>query len=124
MDIKVHEVPEGLLMRDAAQVAAGLQRWVPLGGVIAQAWSAAGRVVEADGLYPACQFDEAGLPLAQMRGLIAELRPVLSPAGIVGWLGTPCPALGGDRPADRLRATPEAVLDAARRHAAQRRAAA
>ncbi|MCP1168310.1 hypothetical protein NHG85_07195, partial [Limimaricola sp. ASW11-118] len=98
MDIRVHDAPESLPMRDAAEVAARLRRWVPLGGEIAQAWSTAGRVVEHGGRYPACQFDEAGLPLVQMRALIAELRPVLSSSGIVGWLGTPCAALGGLRP--------------------------
>ena len=95
MDIRRRDAADGLPMRDAAEVAARLRRWVPLGGVIAEAWGAAGRVVEHEGRYPACQFDEAGLPLVQMRALIAELQPVLSPSGIVGWLGAPCAALDG-----------------------------
>ena len=62
MDIRRRDAADGLPMRDAAEVAARLRRWVPLGGVIAEAWSAAGRVVGHEGRYPACQFDEAGLP--------------------------------------------------------------
>ena len=124
MDIRLHDAAESLPMRDAAEVATRLRRWVPLGGEIAQAWSAADRVVEDRGLYPACQFDEAGLPLVQMRALIAALRPVLSPSGIVGWLGAPCAALDGLRPADCLQSSPGAVIEAARQHAAQARTAA
>ena len=124
MDIRLHDAAESLPMRDAAEVAARLRRWVPLGGEIAQAWSAADRVVEDRGLYPACQFDEVGLPLVQMRALIAELRPVMSPSGMVGWLGTPCAALEGLRPADCLQSSPGAVIEAARQHAAQARTAA
>jgi hypothetical protein len=124
MDVLGQDAADSLPMRDAAEVAARLRRWVPLGSEIAQAWSAADRVVEDQGRYPACQFDEAGLPLVQMRALIAALRPVMPPSGMVGWLGTPCAALEGLRPADCLQSLPGAVIEAARQHAAQARAAA
>ncbi|WPY93436.1 hypothetical protein T8T21_09900 [Limimaricola variabilis] len=121
MEAAMVEDADGLEMVDAAGVAHRLRRWVPLGGRLAQSWSEAGRIVgRREGqrmLYPLCQFDTEGLPLPQMHGVIAALRPWLSETEIVAWLGTPCPDLSGSRPAECLSAMPDAVLHAARRAA-------
>ncbi|PSK84838.1 hypothetical protein CLV79_1084 [Limimaricola soesokkakensis] len=105
-------------MLDAGEVAARLGRWVPLGASLARSWAEAGRIVGvtqgARRLYPACQFDAVGLPLPVMRDLILVLRPGMSDAAILCWLGTDCPALQEARPAELLPVRPDAVLDAAR----------
>ncbi|SDE80520.1 antitoxin Xre/MbcA/ParS toxin-binding domain-containing protein [Limimaricola pyoseonensis] len=111
---------------DADEVARGLRRWVPLGASLAENWAREGRVIGVTRagrtLYPACQFDRAGLPIAAMQEVIRALRPQRGAEGVLDWLHAPCPALGGRAPAERLPETPAAVAAAAaaaaRRHAA------
>lgn len=128
MTVNTGNTPAAIELIDASEVAARLGRWVPLGASLARSWAETGRIVgETQGirpLYPACQFDAAGLPLPIMRDLITVLRLSMSDAAILRWLGTGCPALRDARPADLLRVRPDAVLDAARLTAAGRAPAA
>lgn len=118
MTVNTGSFPAGIEMLDAGEVAARLGRWVPLGASLARSWAEAGRIVGvtqgARRLYPACQFDAVGLPLPVMRELILVLRPGMSDADVLRWLGTACPALQEARPAELLPVRPDAVLEAAR----------
>lgn len=104
-------------MLDAAGVASNLRRWVPLGASIAQNWARERRILEVreDGAaaYPACQFDEAGLPIPEMRRIILALAPRFSAREMLDWLHTPCLALDGRTPRSLLHDDPEAVCTAA-----------
>lgn len=107
-----------LAMFDAQGVADRLRRWVPLGTRLASSWCETGRIIgvtaQGDRLYPACQFDAEGLPRVAMRDVIAALRPKMTEAEMLGWLGRACDALSGARPADRLADAPGSVIAAAR----------
>lgn len=108
-------------MLDAAGVASRLKRWVPLGATVAQNWARERRILEVReagaAAYPACQFDEAGLPYAGLRPVICALSAHMTPEQILDWLYAPCPALHGRAPRNVLKIDPEAVLEAAGVHA-------
>lgn len=107
--------PPGML--DAAEVARGLGRWVPLGASIAENWRRTGRIVgvrrEGGMVYPACQFDEAGLPFPEMQKVIHALQGQMDAEGIVRWLHQPCSILEGQAPCAVMRCDPAVVLLAA-----------
>ncbi len=102
---------------DGAGVASGLRRWVPLGATIAENWRREGRIMgvrrETGMAYPACQFDEAGLPLATMRQVILALRPRMDAEAMLDWLHAPCEMLEGRAPREVLHEDPAVVRRAA-----------
>lgn len=105
-------------MLDDQAVSAQLGRWVPQGATVAQTWEANGWIVGIDQrrrhLYPACQFDSHGLPVAVMPEILTALGRRKTPRAIVSWLADPCKTLGGECPYQMMRSDPGAVLEAAR----------
>ncbi|ALB69911.1 hypothetical protein [Cronobacter muytjensii] len=82
----------------------------------ANRWKQAGKVfalpVNGKDRYPAWAFDEGGQPLPSLKPILARFREK-TPWAIALWFHSPNAWLGGDKPKDRLKIDPQAVLDAA-----------
>ncbi|EPE7077475.1 DUF2384 domain-containing protein [Cronobacter sakazakii] len=86
----------------------------------ANRWKQAGKVfalpVNGKDRYPAWAFDEGGQPLPSLKPILALFREK-TPWTIALWFHSPNAWLGGAKPKDRLKADPQAVLDAAKAEA-------
>jgi len=86
----------------------------------ANRWKQAGKVfalpVNGKDRYPAWAFDEGGQPLPSLKSILALFREK-TPWTIALWFHSPNAWLGGEKPKDRLKADPQAVLDAAKAEA-------
>ncbi len=65
--------------------------------------------------YPAFQFDTDGTPLPLVREVLQALPKALSPWQKAFWMTRSNDCLGGDTPADCIRAGDKRVVDAARK---------
>ncbi|ALB63460.1 FIG00553295: hypothetical protein [Cronobacter condimenti 1330] len=82
----------------------------------ANRWKQAGKVfalpVNGKDRYPAWAFDEGGQPLPSLKSILA-LFGEKTPWAIALWFHSPNAWLEGEKPKDRLKADPQAVLRAA-----------
>lgn len=82
----------------------------------ANRWKQAGKVfalpVNGKDRYPAWAFDEGGQPLPSLKPILARFREK-TPWAIALWFHSPNAWLGGDKPKDRLKTDPQAVISAA-----------